>query len=61
MKSVTAKRLIRDGMSVAGLVCLGVAAWWVPAILCVYGGVVLLATAVLWQRYEWIKSKGSNR
>ena len=61
MKSITAKRVLRDGMSLVGLGCLTVAAYLMPAVLCVYGGVGLLAAAVLWQRYEWIKVRSKKR
>jgi len=61
MKNTTTKRIVRDGMSVIGLLCLGAAAWLCPALLCAFAGMVLLGGAVGWQRYEWLKLHPSQR
>ena len=61
MRNAMARRILRDGMSVIGLLCLGAAAWLCPAILCALAGVALLMGAVGWQRYEWLKLHPSQR
>ena len=57
MKRETAKRLVRDAMSLVGLTCLVVAVWLCPPLGLALVGAVLLSAAVLWQRYEWLASK----
>ncbi len=56
-----ARRIVRDGMSLVGIACLAVGAVFCPALLCIYSGVALLAGAVAWQRYEWLKAQRTRR
>lgn len=54
-------KVVRDGLTLAGLGCLAASLWFCPALCWLFGGVGLVVAAVAWQRYEAVKIKGRTR